>query len=92
MPKRPITTSEKFIELKRSQVRRIISYSATTFLFGGSIALGIWLLVGFDTPDVDHAMQVFNTVLPIATGIIGYWFAEQNNKKNRKDEDYENRS
>lgn len=79
-PKRPVTTPEEFIELKRSRVRRWISYFAMVFLFFGSGALISWLLY---LKDVDHALQVFNTILPIASGVIGYWFAEQRmGKKN----------
>jgi len=89
--KRPETTAEEFIELKRSFVRRWISYLAMTFLFFGSGALVGWLIV---LNDVDHALQVFYTVLPIASGVIGYWFAEQrigkNNRNNNKDEKKEN--
>ena len=76
--RRPETTLEVFIELKRSFVRRWISYLGMTFLFFGSAGLIGWLII---LDDVDHALQVFYTVLPIASGVIGYWFAEQRIRK-----------
>ncbi|MXX94267.1 MAG: hypothetical protein F4039_09955 [Gammaproteobacteria bacterium] len=86
LPKRPETSVEEFIELKRSFVRRCVSYLAMTSLFVGSPILIVYLL---HLEKVDEALQVFNIVLPIASGVIGYWFAEQhirsqNSEENRK--------
>lgn len=78
--KRPVVTSEEYIELKRSRVRRMISYAALTFVFlGGGILIGI-LMLHFN--DKSGAINVFNTILPIASGVIGYWFAEKQYAKN----------
>lgn len=49
------------------------------FLFLGSAGLIVWLML---CRDKDHALQVFNTILPIASGVIGYWFAEQRQNQN----------
>ena len=61
----------------KSRVRVKITYGAALFLFAGSAGLIIWLMCK-DKPDI--AVTVFNTVLPVATGIITYWFSTRSNR------------
>ena len=68
-------------ELK-SKVRIIATYVAVAWIFGGSGAL----MVGFAVTDleettIDHIRDVFFTVLPVATGIVAYWFASLRSNK-----------
>ena len=66
-------------EIKKSNVRICVTYIATTFIFGGGIGLILFFTLFKKEPDL--AMRVFNAVLPIATGIVTYWFATRSNKK-----------
>ncbi len=72
-----VVTQPKFEETlaeRRSLVRIIVTYAATGYVFIGSIALIIALWVA---EDLSAAKEVFTMVLPIATGIITYWFASR---------------
>jgi len=61
-----MTESEKQ-ELRKSCVRVRVTYIASTFLFGGAAVLMVF--------KPDEAKDIFFTVVPVATGIISYWFA-----------------
>ena len=63
------------IQNRRSVVRVSISILAMLFVFGGGSGMIAFLL--FVEKDVDAAFNLFNIVFPVATGVIGYWFAEQ---------------
>lgn len=70
------------IENRRSRVRIYITYFAAIFLFIGGAGLIIYLLLeGTDNSD---AIMVFNTILPVATGVISYWFASRS-QQNKSD-------
>ncbi len=60
-------TDQQKQELRKSRVRVSVTYAATLFLFGGAFVL---MLV-----KPDEATDIFFTVLPVASGIISYWFA-----------------
>lgn len=66
-------------EIKKSNVRIYVTYIATIFIFGGGIGLILFFTLFEEEPD--QAMRVFNAVLPIAAGIVTYWFATRSNKK-----------
>ena len=74
-----LTPQEKQ-EISKSRVRVWVTYVATLFLFGVSTGLIIWFMSG-SNPDTDKAMTVFNTILPVATGVVTYWFATRSNRK-----------
>ena len=77
---------KKTIEDKRSAVRRWVTYTATFYTFGGSATLIAALWVdGLDEGKLKIAKEVFYTVLPVATGVITYWFASR--KPSEKPED-----
>ena len=72
------TTKER-IEERRSQVRVYVTYAATIYAFVGSgilIASALWVDT-LDATKLTTAKDVFMTVLPVATGIITYWFASR---------------
>lgn len=66
------------IEEKRSAVRRWVTYIATFYIFGGSAALiaALWI-DDLNVEKLKIAKEVFYTVLPVATGVITYWFASR---------------
>jgi len=71
-------------EIKKSKVRIAVTYYATAFIFGGGPLLIIGLLIA---EKYDDALRVFNTILPIAAGIVTYWFATRSNRgKNHNDD------
>lgn len=62
------------IEAKRSRVRRWLSYMAGIYIFAGGGALtGYYVAVG----RYEAASDLFLTVLAVAAGIVGYWFADR---------------
>ena len=66
-------------EIKKSNVRICVTYIASIFIFG--IGIGLILFFTLFEEEPDEAMRVFNTILPIAAGIVTYWFATRSNKK-----------
>jgi len=71
-------------EIKKSKVRVHVTYIATAFIFGVGGILIVCLAVKGQKED---ALAVFNTILPIAAGIITYWFATRSNRKAQEDSD-----
>lgn len=69
---------------RRSLVRIIVTYAATGYVFIGSIALIIAL---WSAEDLSAAKEIFTMVLPIATGIITYWFASRKPEADLQDQD-----
>ena len=69
-------------EIKKSKVRVFVTYVATAFIFGGGGFLIIWFAARGKNED---AMVVFNIILPIAAGIVTYWFAARSNRETNKD-------
>lgn len=74
----------EFIEAKRqlakSRVRVWVTYLAAGFVFAGGALLVLALGAGWVTAGEDNVVamkEVFMTVLPIATGVITYWFADR---------------
>ena len=77
----------------KSRVRVVVTYFAAVFVFLGGLmlilALGFgWMKAG--DSNVIAMKEVFMTVLPIATGVITYWFADRAATK-RLGEDSRNR-
>lgn len=68
--------------IKKSQVRIWVTYVAAVFVFGVSTGLIIWFMC-WGEDNTDKALAVFNTTLPIAAGIITYWFATRSNRKGK---------
>lgn len=66
------------MERWRSLVRVIVTYGAALFLFGGGSAFIIFLIY---EDNIDHAINLFNTILPISAAVISYWFAGRSKEK-----------
>lgn len=76
------STKER-IEERRSRVRVYVTYAATIYAFVGSgilIASALWA-DALDAAKLTTAKDVFMTVLPVATGIITYWFASRKSEE-----------
>ena len=72
-------------EIRRSLVRVWVTRWAAAYIFGGSTLLIVALW--FDSVDGDKlqiAKDVFLTVLPVATGIVSYWFAGRRPSSNNE--------
>ena len=71
-----LNRTPKTIEEKRSNVRRYVTYIATFYVFIGSAMLiaSLWI-EKLDAEKLEIAKEIFYTVLPVATGVITYWFA-----------------
>ena len=81
-------TLEERLEERRSRVRRWTSYAAVAFLFGGGAGIIGYILWEFR--DIDKAIDLFMMIVPIASGIIGYWFAEQKRTTKEKQPESDN--
>ena len=80
-PAQPNSAEEKQ-EIRKSQVRVLVTYAAACFLFlGGPLLIFILLFNDCRT----EALAVFNALLPISAAIISYWFAGRQ-KQNDKNE------
>ena len=75
-------------ELNKSRVRVHVTYAATVFIFGGAIVLMCLGAAGSD--HFAQALNVYNLVLPIAAGIVTYWFATRSNRPSERDDKSEN--
>ncbi len=69
-------TVEERRQDRRSKVRVIVTYWAALYIFGGAAALIALALWGNLTKDnFEIVREIFTLALPIATGVITYWFA-----------------
>ena len=88
----PSLTVAQKIEIRRSRVRTTLTHGATLFLFGGgALLIGYLVYTGNGDPGnvrVDKAVDLFQTILPVAASIISFWFAGRigNNDKKNKEE------
>ena len=73
-----INSLDADLKKRKSIVRVRVTYLATGFVFIGSILLIIWCLI---CKQFDIAKDLFLTVLPVATGVITYWFADRSRGK-----------
>ncbi len=71
-------TVREQIEMRRSKVRICVTYGAALYVFLGSLVLILaFAVTGAEGTGLTLAKEVFTMVLPIATGIITYWFASR---------------
>ena len=62
-------------ERRRSRVRIVITYLASAYLFiVGTGVAAYYMYIGNDT-----GKDIFLSIVPVSTGIIGYWFATRTN-------------
>ena len=79
-----LTPKEK-IEQRRSRVRVWVTYAAAFYAFVGSGALVLTALWAnsIDAAKLTTAKDIFMTVLPVATGVITYWFASRKSEEQK---------
>ena len=53
-----------------------VTYGAAAFLFGGGAIFMLCLIFAPDK-NAEIGREVFTMLVPIATGVITYWFADQ---------------
>ena len=70
--KKIIMIVDKIIDVLRSLVRVGVTYIATAFTFGVG---GVLILNPSITDNFPESKELYLAILPIATGIITYWFA-----------------
>ena len=81
-----MTTKDR-INDRRSRVRVNVTYWASAYIFAGIpllIVLAIWGKLTDD--NFSTVREVFTIGVPIATGIITYWFATRPTDKKNDDE------
>ena len=82
---------DKEIEKNRSKVRIFVTELAALYVFMGSAVFIAALWVdGLDPKKFTIAKDIFMTVLPVATGVITYWFASRKADKDDKERHEEN--
>jgi len=72
------------MEERRSMVRVLVTRWASVYIFGGSAILiaALW----FESIDVSKlaiAKDIYMSTLPIAAGVISYWFATRANSSQK---------
>ncbi len=71
-------------KIMRSYVRILVTYAAGAFVFVGGFLLMVAAGVGgLNGTSFTNAKDVFMLILPIATGILTYWFAERTATKGK---------
>ena len=66
------------IDERKSRVRVWVTKAAATWVFVGSAAIiaALWIK-DLDADKLQAAKDIYMTVLPVATGVITYWFASR---------------
>lgn len=76
-----MTVEERRVD-RKSRVRVGVTYWAAFYIFGGSaILIGLALAEVLDDDNFDNVREIFTMVLPIATGVVTYWFATRQQGK-----------
>ena len=71
-------TAKERNEERRSKVRVRVTYGAALYIFVGSLILIIaFAFCEIDKDKLGLAKEVFTMVLPVAAGIVTYWFASR---------------
>lgn len=82
-----MATAQEIIESRRSWVRVWVTYAATFYAFAGALGLIIGLWFADAAPAaLDDIKDIFLTVLPVATGVITYWFATRQPSESKPSE------
>ena len=78
------TPTDEAIATRKSLVRVCVTYVAAFFLFivGPLLILGLIL-----SGDQENALDVFNTLLPVAAAIISFWFAGRGKGHQKQNDD-----
>ena len=79
-------THEQILEAKRSNVRVLVTYFAAGFIFiGGIIVLISGWFTSVSEGKLSAVKDFYQTILPIATTVVTYWFASRRPKENNDD-------
>ena len=70
----------------RSSVRVYITYGAGVYLIVASAGLIAAAFLGEDAQAFDNSKDIFMATLPVATGILTYWFADRSATKRLENE------
>lgn len=70
-PTSPSPLQDK-LNLRKSRVRVVVTYLAASFLFLVGPVFSGWL---FFCGDKQKAIDLFMTILPVASAIVSFWFA-----------------
>lgn len=81
---RPKIELEEKLQLKRSGVRIHVTKLAAWFVF---VITSVLVAIALWKDDFTAAKDLFLTVLPVATGIITYWFADRSGKRNQSNQE-----
>lgn len=81
-PKASLDDLERELQMRRSGVRIFVTRLAAIFVFGGTsiLIIGALWCCGFAS-----AKDIFLAVLPVATGVITYWFADRSRGREQDD-------
>lgn len=75
------TEHQNKLESRRCWVRVLVTYAAAAYVFFGGAALVAALWIDpIDAEKLNMAKETFMMVLPVATGVITYWFASRKPK------------
>ena len=68
-------------------VRVCVTWMAAVYIFVGSAALiGFLWTIDADDARADISKDIFMAVLPVATGVVTYWFANRSASQSRNDD------
>lgn len=85
-----LDSSKEANEARRSLVRIVVTYIAAAYVFGGStLLIGALWLDQLDDEKLNIAKDIFMMVLPVATGVITYWFASRKPSEENKEKEGE---
>jgi len=77
------TDLEKELARRKSAVRVRVTYAATGYALLGALVLIIGAVA---SGDINTGKDIFLAVLPVATGVITYWFADRSRGKKPNDQ------
>lgn len=82
--------SKEANEARRSLVRIVVTYIAAAYVFGGStLLIGALWIDQLNDAKLNIAKDIFMMVLPVATGVITYWFASRKPSETNQEENEE---
>ena len=72
-------------ENARSTVRRMITYFAGAFVFGGALLLIIMSFIpGFTNEHLDNARDAYALASPLGGVVVGWWFAKRDEERSSR--------
>ena len=85
-------TVDETLSLRRSGVRRYVTYGAAAYLFLGGLVMVCVVAYGSAGEDsipvnIMAAKDVFMSIVPVASGIVAYWFATRGKPSENGDGD-----